>query len=407
MNKRNIIIKIILIILIIVFLALGTFFFIKHKEEEKIKNATIIVDLKQNLNAEFYSDIKVSDFIENINGTIVDDYKIDTTILGEKKIKFEYINDEDIKLKQTYKINVVDTVAPVVWLGSSYTVNVNSNVDLTKKIMCGDNYDSHPKCEIIGEYNLDEIGTYPLTFKATDNSGNVKEIKFNLNVVKPSSSSSTSKPTRTLFEDVVKKYKNENTEIGLDISEWQDYPDFEKLKNAGVEFVFLRVGGTKYKTGEYFLDASFKYNVEKANELGIPVGVYFYSYAKNKEQALKDAEWIYEQIKGYKIELGVAFDWENWSFYNDFGLSFYELTDMATNHLKYFKDKGYEGYLYSSKAYLEDIWLKQDYPVWMAHYTKNIEPSSYKGDYTYWQLCSDGKVDGINGNVDINIRYKN
>ena len=113
--------------------------------------------------------------------------------------------------------------------------------------------------------------------------------------------------------------------------------------------------------------------------MGIPVGVYFYSYAKNKEQALKDAQWIYEQIKDYKVELGVAFDWENWSFYNDFGLSFYELTDMATSHLNYFREKGYNALLYSS----------------------------YAGDYMYWQACSDGRVSGINGAVDINIRYKN
>ena len=352
------------------------------------------------------SKVKVSDFITNINGTIVDDYYIDTKKLGEKNVAFEYINDENIKLKKSYKINIVDTTAPLVRLGSSYTINVDSNVDLTKKILCGDIYDSHPKCEIIGDYDMTKIGKYPLIFKATDINGNITEKNFDLNVVKPSTSTNT-KTTTTLFSDVVSKYKNENTEIGLDISEWQDYPDFNKLKEAGVEFIFLRVGGTKYKTGEYFLDASFKYNIEKANEVGIPVGVYFYSYAKNKEQAMNDAKWIYEQIKDYNVELGVAFDWENWSFYNDFNLSFYELTEMAESHLEYFKDKGYEALLYSSKGYLEDIWQETDFPVWMAHYTNNVEPSSYKGKYKYWQACSDGKIDGINGNVDINIKYKN
>ena len=357
------------------------------------------------MNAEFLSEVKVSDFIENINGTIEDDFFIETNELGEKEVNFKYINDDGVKLNQSFKINVVDTIPPVIWLGTSYTVNVNSNINLAKKIMCGDNYDSHPTCEVIGDYDLTKIGTYPITYKATDNSGNVSEINFNLKVVSPSNT--TSKTTTTLFSDVVKKYKNENTEIGLDISEWQDYPDFNKLKEAGVEFVFLRVGGTKYSTGEYFLDKSFKYNIENASEVGIPVGVYFYSYAKNKEQALKDAEWIYEQIKDYKVELGVAFDWENWSFYNDFGLSFYELTDMATSHLNYFREKGYNALLYSSKSYLEEIWLKHDFPVWMAHYTRDVEPSSYAGDYMYWQACSDGRVSGINGAVDINIRYKN
>lgn len=406
MSKKRITVIIVLIILILVCTFVGMFFLVKNKEEEnKIKNAVVVLELKENLNVEFLSEVSVSDFIENINGKIVDDYIIDTKELGEKKISFDYINDDGIKLKQSFNINVVDTIAPVIWLSGSYTVNVNSDVDLTKKIMCGDNYDSHPKCEIIGDYDINKVGKYPLTYRATDSSGNVKNEEFVLNVVKPSASTNN-KTTTTLFSDVVKKYKNENTEIGLDISEWQDYPDFNKLKEAGVEFLFLRVGGTKFKTGEYFLDASFKYNIEQANELGIPVGVYFYSYAKNKEQAIRDAEWIYEQIKDYNVELGVAFDWENWSFYNDFGLSFYELTDMATSHLNFFRNKGYEALLYSSKSYLEEIWLKHDFPVWMAHYTKDVEPSSYKGEYSYWQACSDGKIDGINGPVDINVRYK-
>ena len=65
-------------------------------------------------------------------------------------------------------------------------------------------------------------------------------------------------------------------------------------------------------------------------------------------------------------------------------------------------EAGYEGMLYSSKNYLEDIWLDTTYPVWLAHYTSQ---TNYEGDYTYWQICNNGRVDGINGYVDINIRY--
>lgn len=67
----------------------------------------------------------------------------------------------------------------------------------------------------------------------------------------------------------------------------------------------------------------------------MPVGIYFYSYANSKEKAIKDAKWILEQIKDYKIDLPIAFDWENWSFYNEFNLSFFGLTDMA-NAFRYF-----------------------------------------------------------------------
>ncbi len=397
-----------LLIIIPILILLGciiTLISIKISKEKQVKNAIIIVDYIDDLNVEFLSEVKVSDFITNINGKILDDYEIDTTKLGEQKITFEYLNDDKIKIKQDFVINVIDTVPPVVWLGSSYTVNVGSNINLTDKIMCGDNYDNNPTCEIIGEYNLNEAKTYPLVFKATDSSGNITEKSFNLYVKKPTSggSNNTGTKSHTLFSDVITNYKNENTEIGLDLSEWQGDLDFNKLKNAGVEFVILRVGSTHGIKGDYFIDKQFVNNIKKANEVGIPVGIYFYSYADSKEKAIKDANWVMEQIKDYQVDLPIAFDWENWSFYNEFNLSFFGLTDMATSFLNVFKEKGYEGMIYSSKTYLEQIWLKTDYPVWLAHYAKK---TTYAGDYSYWQLCSDGKVDGIYGDVDINIRYK-
>lgn len=404
MKKKTIIIvsSTILLTIILILLSIAIY------KDIKIKNAKIVVELKENLETVVYSKVRVSDFITNINGTISNDYLIDTKTVGEKEIKFEYTNEDNIKVKYSYKIKIKDTTPPVVWLGSSYTVNVGSKINLTDKIMCGDNYDDNPTCEIVGDYDMNEAGTYPLTFKATDSSGNITEKKFNLYVIKPkpSTGGNNSKPSpKTYFSDIVAKHKTEDTEIGLDLSEWQGSVDFNKIKEAGVEFVILRVGGTKGIKGDYFLDGKFIENITKANEIGMPVGIYFYSYANSREKALKDAEWIYEQIKPYKVDLPIAFDWENWSFYNDFNLSFYKLTDMANSYLNYFKSKGYEGLLYGSKSYLEQIWLDTDYPIWLAHYASKTSYS--KGTYDYWQICNNGRVDGINADVDIDIRYKN
>ncbi len=403
MRKKITIITCIVIFLSIILTIIG----ITIYKDIEIKNAKVIVELKDNLEIEFLSNIKVSDFITNINGTIIDDYEIDTTKIGEKEIKFEYINEDNIKIPYSYKINIKDITPPVVWLGSSYTVTTGSKINIPDKVMCGDNYDDHPECVIIGEYDMNKAGTYPLTFQATDSSNNITEKKFNLYVVdpKPNTGTNNNKPSpKTYFSDIIEKHKTEETEIGLDLSEWQGTVDFNKLKDAGVEFVILRVGGTKGIKGDYFLDNKFIENITKANEIGMPVGIYFYSYANSKEKVLKDAEWIYEQIKTYKVDLPIAFDWENWHFYNDFNLSFYHLTEMANSYLDYFKSKGYEGLLYGSKSYLEQIWLKTDYPIWLAHYAKS---TSYKGNYHYWQLCNNGRVDGINADVDIDIRYKN
>lgn len=398
LTKKNIIIIICFLVIII---GIGSYFLINYL---RVKNAVIKVTLDETLETEFLSDVKVSDFISDINGTIVDDYVIDTTDIGKKKIEFEYINDDNIKVKYNYEINVVDNVAPLIWLNNSYTVNVGSDISLTDKILCGDNYDNDPVCEVIGEYNMNEAGTYPLVFKATDNSGNVTEKEFNLIVREPKSSgtSSGSVSTKTLFSEVVDAHKTENTQIGLDISKWQGDVDFNALKEAGVEFVIIRVGTSSGINGENLVDSKFEQNINGANKAGIPVGVYFYSYANSEDRAISDALWVVEQIKDYKVDLPIAFDWENWSFYNEFNLSFFGLSSMADSFVKTVRDAGYEGMLYSSKNYLEDIWFKGDYPVWLAHYTTK---TNYEGDYEFWQLCNNGRVAGINGDVDINIRY--
>jgi len=397
-NKK--LILIICIVVGIILLSVGGFLLYKYIE---IKNAVVKVVLKDNLEADFADTLRVSSFIESINGKIVDDYYLNTDSLGKKKIDFEYINDDGIKIKYNYEINVVDREAPLIWLGKSYNVTRGSEDNLIDKIMCGDNYDNNPECVIEGDYNLDNVGSYNLVFKATDSSGNVSKKKFILNVNEASSKKeSNGVKSVTEFSDVIKNYKNDNTQIGIDVSKWQGDIDFSKLKSAGVEFVIIRIGSSTGINGENFIDSKFIQNIKNANSVGIPVGVYFYSYANSVDRAISDAKWIIENIKDYKVELPIAFDWENWGSFNTYELSFFGLTNMAKRFMDTVKASGYDAMLYSSKTYLENIWMSVDYPVWLAHYTKN---TNYAGDYSYWQICSNGRVDGINGDVDIDIRY--
>lgn len=397
-NKK--LILIICIVVGIILLSVGGFLLYKYIE---IKNAVVKVVLKDNLEADFADTLRVSSFIESINGKIVDDYYLNTDSLGKKKIDFEYINDDGIKIKYNYEINVVDREAPLIWLGKSYNVTRGSEDNLIDKIMCGDNYDNNPECVIEGDYNLDNVGSYNLVFKATDSSGNVSKKKFILNVNEASSKKeSNGVKSVTEFSDVIKDYKNDNTQIGIDVSKWQGDIDFSKLKSAGVEFVIIRIGSSTGINGENFIDSKFIQNIKNANSVGIPVGVYFYSYANSVDRAISDAKWIIENIKDYKVELPIAFDWENWGSFNTYELSFFGLTNMAKRFMDTVKASGYDAMLYSSKTYLENIWMSVDYPVWLAHYTKN---TNYAGDYSYWQICSNGMVDGINGDVDIDIRY--
>lgn len=397
-NKKTILI--VSIILGVILLSIGGFLLYKYIQ---VKNAVIKVELKDNLEADFADTLRVSSFIENINGKIVDDYYLDTDSLGKKKVDFQYINDDGIKLKYSYEINIVDKEAPLIWLGKSYNVVKGSEDNLLEKIMCGDNYDNDPICVIEGNYDLNKVGSYNLVFKATDSSKNVSEKKFTLNVNEPSNKGgSNGVKSVTEFSDVIKNYKTDNTQIGIDVSKWQGDIDFSKLKNAGVEFVIIRVGSSNGIDGENFVDSKFIQNIKNANSVGIPVGVYFYSYANSVDRAVSDAKWIIEQLKDYNVDLPIAFDWENWGSFNKYELSFFGLTNMAKKFMDTVKDAGYDAMLYSSKTYLENIWMSVDYPVWLAHYTKN---TNYTGDYSYWQLCSNGRVEGINGDVDIDIRY--
>lgn len=377
------------------------FCLVRYKKIKEIKSGMILKDARE---VEFLSDAYLKDFIVNLDGTILENKKINTEVLGEQKLDFYYLNDK-LKIKDSITVNVVDTTKPLIWLNNSMSVRVGSEDNLTDKILCGDIYDNTPKCEIIGEYNLEEVGKYDLVFRATDSSNNIAEKKFTLNVYEPVKGSNKDPKEKvvTEFKDIYQEYKDSDNEIGIDISKWQGDVDFKKLKESGVEFVIIRVGSSKGIDGENFLDPKFIQNIKRANEVWMPVGIYFYSYANTEKRAISDANWIIDQIKDYKVDLPIAFDWENWGTFNNYNLSFFELTNIAISFLDVFKNNGYEGLIYSSKTYLDNIWQATDYPVWLAHYTKK---TNYNGNYNFWQLCNNGHVDGILGDVDIDIRYK-
>ena len=262
---------------------------------------------------------------------------------------------------------MVDKTPPVIWLSSVYSVNVGTTKKLEDMIMCGDDYDDNPVCTITGEYDLNTVGNYNLVMEANDFSGNSTKKEFLLKVVKPSNS--TTKTTTIPFRSLYNEYKTNNTLIGIDVSKWQGDIDYEKVKEAGVEFVFIKLGGQNGIDGDYYLDPKFERNIEGFKNVGIPVGLYFYTYANSIQNAKSDALWVINQVKNYKIDLPIAFDWENWSSFNKFHVSFNTLTKSAGEFIKTLKEHGYEGMLYSCKNYLEQIWLANDYPTWLAHYT--------------------------------------
>ena len=360
------------------------------------------LNIKEN-NIEVYEDINLLDIIEIKDSNlkiITSNYKIDTDKLGEKSIEVNYELD---KKKYVYKnvINIVDTTPPLVFSGTTKTVEINYQKDLCNLITYGDNYSGNIACKIDGNYDLSKVGTYKLLYTLSDSSLNEKQVNVTLKVVNKIDKSTSTSTTKTLFKDIYNKHKKDNTEIGIDVSKWQEEIDFQKVKEAGATFVMMRLGVES--NNQVSVDKYYKENIKKAKDAGLKVGVYFYSIATTIEEAKSQADFVIKTLDNEELDLPVVFDWESWENWNTFKISFHEINEIANAFLKRIEDKGYKGMLYSSKFYLETIWNnKENYPVWLAHYTKETD---YKGDYIMWQLCNNGRISGINGDVDIDIMY--
>ncbi len=397
---KKVIILIITIVLIIISITFYNYY--------KINHAKKIVELTTT-EVETFSSVKLKDLISTINGKIVDNKKIDTTKIGKQEITFHYITDKNIKVPYTIEINIVDKTPPLIYQSSKYSVTVNTTKkELEESLFCGDNYDPNPKCTIEGDYDLNTTGEYNVTFKGVDSSNNISTHSFILKVKEKSNNKNTSSNSSytdyTSFNDIVKEYKNNNTKIGIDISHWQGKIDYKTVKSSGVEFVYIRVGRGNGIGEDYVLDDKFEEYIKGFNKVKIPVGVYFYSNANSKEDAIKEAKWVLSKIKKYQVDLEIVFDWENWDYFQEYDLSFFSLTETAKAFINTVEKAGYKGMLYSSKYYLENIWLPLKSNIWLAHYTNQ---TNYEGQYQVWQICDDGKVDGIADNlVDINIMYK-
>lgn len=361
--------------------------------------------LKKDLTVNFRDKIYIKDFIHSLNGTLVDNYQVDTTTVGQQELTITFQNKYDFIVSKKINIEVKDVTSPTIIVSNPYTVEERSITNLTDNIFCADDYDDNPDCTIKGEYDLNTPGNYNLEISATDQSGNNTSKEFTLNVIKKVNKDNTpsTTPTYTSFKSILTKYKNDNTSIGLDLSKWQGEVDFAKLKEQGVEFVMIKIGGQKKIGDDYNLDPKFYDNIKGALRNNIKVGLYFYSYATNEQEAIKQANWIISKIRNYQINLPIALDWENWSNYTSFHLSFHSLNKIATAFINQIEKHNYKALLYSSKSYLENIWYQEDYTTWIAYYTNDFP--NYK-DYYMWQLCSDGKIDGIKGYVDIDIMPK-
>ena len=203
----------------------------------------------------------------------------------------------------------------------------------------------------------------------------------------------------------IKQYETSGTSLGIDVSKYQGNINWSKVKQDGIDFAMIRVGYRGYGNGKIVMDPYFKKNIEGALANNIHVGIYFYSVAKNEMEALEEANFTINAIKGYNITYPVAFDLEDFNRHRLAGVSYEQLNKNAITFLNKIQSAGYTAMHYGSKSTFGPIWNMNNlnkYKVWLAHYT---DKTNYAGKYNMWQYTSNGIVNGISGRVDLNIAY--
>lgn len=193
---------------------------------------------------------------------------------------------------------------------------------------------------------------------------------------------------------------------GIDVSYHQGEIDWQKVAQDGVEFAFLRVGIRGYGTGKMVLDEQFENNVKGALANGIQIGVYFYSQSVNQEEVLEEARVVLEQIAPYRITGPVVYDAEKVDDSRTSHLSSAERTDMAVTFCETVKEAGYRPMIYlnlDTAFSMLELERLEEYDKWLAHYGSEMY---YPYDYKIWQYSESAIVDGINGEVDLNISFE-
>lgn len=199
---------------------------------------------------------------------------------------------------------------------------------------------------------------------------------------------------------------------GVDVSEHNRTIDWEAAKNDGVKFAIIRVGYGNDLTNQD--DKYWLRNVSECERLGIPYGVYIYSYAKNADMARSEADHVLRLIKGHDLSYPVYFDMEDKSQFNATGGDPTELAKIASAFSEKIEAAGYEVGIYANRNWFTnyltdpvfDNWVR-----WVAEY--GVSQCQYGGEYGMWQLSSGGRVKGIDypaddegGRVDVNLMYR-
>ncbi len=192
--------------------------------------------------------------------------------------------------------------------------------------------------------------------------------------------------------------------MGIDVSRWNGNIDWNAVKNSGVSYVIIRCGYRGSSQGTLIVDPMFQNNIRGATDAGLKVGVYFFTQAIDKVEAVEEASMVLDLIKNYRISYPVFLDVESSGGRAD-GISKETRTEVCKTFCQTIQNGGYTAGIYANKTWLTekiDPGQLGAYKIWLAQYAS---VPTYTGRYDMWQYMSTGKVSGITGNVDLNLSY--
>lgn len=194
---------------------------------------------------------------------------------------------------------------------------------------------------------------------------------------------------------------------GIDVSTHQKDIDWQAVAADGVDFAMLRLGHRGYSQGGLFMDKTFEQNLRGALDAGLEVGVYFFSQAVTPQEAEEEADYVLHALDGQALTFPVAFDWEPISGdqARTDGLDGEMMTRCAAAFCKRIEDAGYRPAVYfnQTQGYLHyDLRDLADYDLWLAEY--DTVPDFYY-HFDLWQYSHTGRVNGIQGDVDLDLAF--
>ena len=309
---------------------------------------------------------------------------------------------------QTVTQTQKDTEAPLfLSCPDQITVNTGDEFNVYDNVSYIDNMDSDVNLTVDGNVDTSSAGTYDISAIITDDAGNSRSHDITVSVAAQSDAADPGEQTqatetpRINYDDFISRYSEDGVLVGIDVSKWQGEIDFNAVKAAGCDFVMIRA--LKYTEGELGVDDYFSQNLANAKAAGLKVGVYYNTNAADTQTVAEHAEALIELLDGQTLDFPVAFDWESWACCQQYKLSMSDLNELYSTFRDRMQQAGYESMLYASKYYLETVWQPDsDTAVWLANYT---DQTAYEGDYVMWQVNCIGRIDGIDGPVDIDLYY--